>query len=158
LAKVTGMHARPRREATLLEVPVLEDGDDPGPGPIHPDVVVDVLRLDPRLVGRGLPLRPFAYRLGEDTIERVRDLFRPGDWVVLDSRPGELTADRVHAVRFMGRVVLSRVLAKRDSLLLLPSEGRSDVRVLDLEPGELLGRFIVGNVVLTIRGEGPPTE
>ena len=150
--------ARRPRDTGLLEIPVLEDGDDPGPGPIHPDVVVDVLRLDPRVLGRAVPLRPFAFRLSEDAIERVRDLFRPGDWVVLDSRPGELTADRVHAVRFMGRVILSRVLAKRDSLLLLPSEGRSDVRVLDLEPGELPGRFIVGNVVLTIRGEGPPTE
>ena len=150
--------ARRPRDTGLLEIPVLEDGDDPGPGPIHPDVVVDVLRLDPRVLGRAVPLRPFAFRLSEDAIERVRDLFRPGDWVVLDSRPGELTADRVHAVRFMGRVILSRVLAKRDSLLLLPSEGRSDVRVLDLEPGELPSRFIVGNVVLTIRGEGPPLD
>ncbi len=145
-------------DSGLLAIPVLEEGDDPGSGEIHPEAVVDVLRLDPRLLGGGPLRRPFAYCLGEDAIERVRDLFRPGDWVVLDSRPGELTADRVQAVRFKGRVLLSRVLAKRDSLLLLPSEGRSDVRVLDLGPGELLDRYIVGNVVLTIRGEGPPRE
>ena len=146
--------ARRPRDTDLLEIPVLEDGDDPGPGPIHPDVVVDVLRLDPRVLGRAVPLRPYAFRLSEDAIERVRDLFRPGDWVVLDSRPGELTADRVHAVRFDRRVILSRVLAKRDSLLLLPTEDRSDVQVLDLSPEEPLSRFIVGCVVVTIRGEG----
>jgi hypothetical protein len=38
----------------------------------------------------------------------------------------------------------------------IPSEGRSDVRVLDLEPRERPARHLVGHVVLLIRGEGPP--
>jgi transcriptional regulator with XRE-family HTH domain len=146
--------SQPRSDTDLVEVPVLAECADPGEGPIPPELIVDVLRLDPRVLGREDPLRPFAYRLGDDAIARVQDLFRPGDWVVLDSRPRELTADRVHAVRFDRRVILSRVLAKRDSLLLLPTEDRSDVQVLDLSPEEPLERFIVGCVVVTIRGEG----
>jgi transcriptional regulator with XRE-family HTH domain len=143
----------PRRNAAFVEVPVLSECADPGDETIPADVIVDVLRLDPRVFGHREPLRPFAYRPRERAIARVRDLIHPGDWVVLDSRPRELSADHVHAVRFRERVILSRVLAKRDSLLLLPSEGRSDVEVLDLPPGELQKRLIVGSVAVTIRGE-----
>jgi transcriptional regulator with XRE-family HTH domain len=149
-----GALARLRREAEPLEIPVLDPGADPGSGGIPPESVLDVLLLDPRVLGREKPRRPFAYRLNEATIARVQDLYRRGDWVVIDSRPGVLTADRVHAVRLHGRVILSRVIAKRDSLLLLPTEGESDVQVLDLPPGESPDRVIVGCVVATVRGEG----
>lgn len=154
LASSRGLFARSRRDTEPVELPVLEAGADPGNERIPTEAIQDVLLLDSRVFGRGKPTRPFAYRLNEAMIARVLDLFRPGDWVVVDSRPGGLTADRVHAVRLHGRVILSRVLAKRDSLLLLPTEGQSDVQVLDLPPGEPLDRVIVGCVVVTIRGEG----
>jgi transcriptional regulator with XRE-family HTH domain len=143
----------PRPDSSLIEVPVLRECADPGDGTIPSNLIVDVLRLDPRVFGREEPLRPFAYCPRYEAIARVRDLFRPGDWVVLDSRPRELSADRVHAVRFRERVILSRVIAKRDSLLLLPTEGRSDVEVLDLSPGEPAERLIAGSLLVTIRGE-----
>ncbi|MBZ5637402.1 MAG: helix-turn-helix domain-containing protein [Acidobacteriia bacterium] len=150
---VLSLSTNPVSEAgpALVEVPVLRECADPGDDQIPPNLVVAVLRLDPLIFGEP-PVRPFAYRPRYEAIARVRDLFQPGDWVVLDSRPKELAAEHVHAVRFRERVILSRVLAKRDSLLLLPSEGRSDVEVVDLPPGEPWERLVAGSLAVTIRG------
>lgn len=158
VAQERAVEDRLRAAHDLVAVPVLHECADPGEGAIPPRVIVDVLRVDRRVFGSAEPRRPFAYRVQDRSIRRVQDLFRPGDWVVLDSRPRALTADRVHAVRLRGKVVLSRILAKGDALLLLPTEGRSDVEVLDRSPGEPIGRLVVGSVVVSIRGESPPVE
>lgn len=139
----------------LVEVPVLREGDDPGDGTTIPaSAPIDVLRLDPRMLGGTRPVRPFAYRVGPDGAPRVRGELRPGDWAVLTSRAGRIHSGAVYAVRLRGRVVLSRAAVKGNALLLPPSEGRSDFELLEIDRPETLTKVVAGRMVLSIRGSG----
>jgi transcriptional regulator with XRE-family HTH domain len=143
------------RGFTLLEIPLLEDGADPGDGDeVDESGVVDTLFLDSRLFGTTDLVRPFAYRPGKRAARRLGERLHPGDYVVLDSGMPQLRPDTIVAVRFRGEVVLARALLKKNALLLLPAPGEGDFDVIDLDGPESLSAILVGWVVLTVRGPG----
>jgi transcriptional regulator with XRE-family HTH domain len=147
--------ARPEeapRGFTLLEIPVLEDGADPGDrDEVDESQTVDTLFLDSRLFGRAALRRPFAYRPGDLALRRIGERIRPGDHVVLSSGVPQLRPETIVAVRFRREVVLARALLKKTALLLLPAAGARDFDVIELDDPEQLPSLVVGHVVLTVR-------
>jgi transcriptional regulator with XRE-family HTH domain len=139
----------------VIEIPILADGADPGEDPSASPGVIDTVRFDPRALPLETTGRLFAYRPRADFLERVGALIKPGDLVILTSTTGRLAPDRIHAVRREGEIVLSRVLFKRDALLLLPGEDSARIDVIDLAGREELVRAIAGSVVTTVRNWGP---
>jgi transcriptional regulator with XRE-family HTH domain len=148
---------KPRQEDaprgfTLLEIPVLEDGADPGDGDeVDESQIVDTLFLDSRLFGATVLSRPFAYQPADRALRRLGERIRPGDQVVLDSGVPQLRPETIVAVRFRGEVVLTRALLKKTALLLLPAPGAGDFDVIDLGSRDRLHDLVVGRVVLTVR-------
>jgi len=148
---------KPRQEDaprgfTLLEIPVLEDGTDPGDGDeVDESQIVDTLFLDSRLFGATVLSRPFAYQPDDRALRRLGERIRPGDHVVLDSGVPQLRPETIVAVRFRGEVVLTRALLKRTALLLLPAPGAGDFDVIEIGSRDRLQDLVVGRVVLTVR-------
>lgn len=131
----------------VVEVPLLAEGADPA----HTEALGphDVLRLDSRLLPAAGGL--FAYEAGRETVSRLGDLVAPGDYVVLSRRVRRLAPDRIYAVKFRERYVLSRVLFKGVALLLLPGDRRSNFDVIDLPNPSEVPEVVAGVAVLTIR-------
>jgi transcriptional regulator with XRE-family HTH domain len=145
------------RGFTLLEIPLLEDGADPGDGDeVDESQIVDTLFLDSRLFGSTVLRRPFAYLPDDRALRRLGERIRPGDHVVLDSGVPPLRPETIVAVRFRGEVVLTRALLKKTALLLLPAPGARDFDVIEIGTRDQLREFLVGRVVLTIRNWQPP--
>ena len=142
--------AATRHHPEFLAIPVLEDGADPGPDPTASDRVIDVVQLHARMLP-DRPEQPFAYRPTADMIHRVYPLIHAGDLVILDATRNRVTRDTVQAVRFRGAITLSRVLHKRDQLLLVPAGDSSDFDVVDLPDPDSLSQILVGTVIVTIR-------
>ncbi len=134
----------------MAPVPVLEDGFDPGDDPMNATGVQGTIPLPEQVLPPSV-VGPFAYRPGEEAVLRVSNEVAPGSLVVLSTRPGPLDAKHIHAVRHQGRVILSRVLDRGDSMLLLHDSDRSQVEVVDLNPGEMIGERIAGTVVLVLK-------
>jgi len=147
--------ARPEeapRGFTLLEIPVLEDGADPGDDDeVDEAQTVDTLFLDSRLFGTTDLRRPFAYRPGDRALRRVSGRIRAGDHVVLSSGVPQLRPETIVAVRFRREVVLARALLKKTALLLLPAPGAGDFDVIEIDDRDQLQSLVVGHVVLTVR-------
>jgi len=138
----------------MIEIPVLEDGADPGDDPVHSGRAIDVVRFDPRALPLETTGRLFAYRPGRSFLRRVEDLIRPGDLVILTSRMGRLAPDRIHAVRHEGEILLSRLLYERNALLLLPGGDSARIDVIEVPERRELPRIVAGSVVTTIRNWG----
>lgn len=138
----------------VIRIPVLEDGADPGDDPATSEAVIDLVLFDPRALPLQTTGRLFAYRPGRPFLRRVENLIKPGDLVILSSRIGRLAPDRIHAVRRDGEILLSRVLYKRNALLLLPAEDSARIEVIDLPGREALPGIIAGSVVTTVRAWG----
>jgi transcriptional regulator with XRE-family HTH domain len=137
--------------ARVLEVPVLEPGVDPGSGPGIPEaLVVDRLLVDLRLVRGERLVRPFAFLAGGGTTERLQGEARPGDWVVINSAAGKPAPEAIYAVRLGRKIVLSRVVTKGVTLLLMPGQGQRNVEVIDLGEGGVLPH-LAGRVALVVR-------
>ena len=140
------------RGFTLLEIPVLEDGTDPGDDEeVDEAQIVDTLFLDSRLFGATDLRRPFAYRPEERALRRLGERIRPGDHVVLSTGVHALRPETIVAVRFRGEVVLARALVKKRALLLLPAPGAGDLDVIEIDDRDQLQGLLVGRVVLTVR-------
>lgn len=140
------------RGFTLLEIPVLDDGADPGDDDeVDESQIVDTLFLDSRLFGATDLRRPFAYRPDDRALRRVGQRIRAGDHVVLSSGVPALRPETIVAVRFRGEVVLARALLKKTALLLLPAPGDGDFDVIEIEDRDQLQDLVVGRVVLTVR-------
>ncbi|MNC97306.1 hypothetical protein D3C83_149220 [compost metagenome] len=61
-------------------------------------------------------------------------------------------AQTLFAVRTGGRIVLSRVLFKGTTVLLLPPPGKSDFEIVELQRDENIGKVLAGQVLMTLRG------
>jgi transcriptional regulator with XRE-family HTH domain len=136
----------------VVRVPLLEAGADPisleDPSP-SPTAIRDHVSLDGRLVGA--PAGPiFAYLVTEEAMGHLRGAANPGDLVIL-RQGGSVTPDRICAVRTERGVVLSRVLHKDGSLLLLPGEGETEFETVDVPDSKALQSAIAGTQVLLIR-------
>jgi hypothetical protein len=136
----------------VLRIPVLAEGADPGRTVPNALAVRDRLVVARRLVGDHPDDRLFAYDVGDRQMKHLRGLASPGDRVVFQ-RGGRVTSDRICAVRTPEGVVLSRVLFKDRSLLLLPGEGEGQggLEALDVEDVKGLRGVIAGTHVLLIR-------
>lgn len=137
-------------EADIARVPVLRDGADPGRLAPSPATIRDRLLVDRRLVQDHDPKRLFAYDVTEQAMAHLRGVANPGDRIVF-RRGGRVEPDRICAVRTGHGVVLSRVLLKGRSLLLLPGDGESDFESVDLERQRGQPSAIAGTHVLLIR-------
>jgi transcriptional regulator with XRE-family HTH domain len=137
-------------ETEILRIPVLADGADPGRTAPSPLSVRDRLLVDRRLVADHSPERLFAYEVTVAAMKHLRGLASPGDRIVFQ-RGGRAGPDRICAVRTNEGVVLSRVLFKGRSLLLLPGEGEQDFASVDVEGVKALPGVIAGTHVLLIR-------
>jgi transcriptional regulator with XRE-family HTH domain len=140
----------PAPEPEILRIPVLADGADPGRALPSPLAIRDRLLVDRRLVADHSPERLFAYEVTLPAMKHLRGLACPGDRVVFQ-RGGRVGPDRICAVRTPDGIVLSRVLFKERSLLLLPGEGERDFASVDVEGLKALPGVIAGTHVLLIR-------
>lgn len=131
----------------VVAIPLLRSGADPE----SEDALEEVLRIDGALLPPEDAEDLVAYRARGPMVNRVGDRIEPGTVVVVSRRFAEPSAERIHAVRFEGSVILSRVLRKGTLLLLLPPAGRSDVGEIELPAVGGLRDVLVGSVVLTIR-------
>jgi transcriptional regulator with XRE-family HTH domain len=138
--------------AAVVNVPELVSGADPADlATAGSRIVRGRLLLDPHLLGGHRPDELFAYAVAERDTKHLRGLASPGDRVVL-RRNAVLDSDRICAVRTAAGIVLSRVLVRDRSLLLLPGEGEIEFESVELPlPGETAG-VVVGTHVLLIRG------
>lgn len=136
----------------LTEVPFLEEGADPAAPADERRVAGRPLQLDARLFAEEDLGRLFAYRATRDMASRAGGSVHPGDWVILTSRVEPHEPQSIFAVRTQGRIVLSRVLFKGPSLLLLPPPGKSDFEIVELQRDEELSRVLAGRVLMSIRG------
>jgi transcriptional regulator with XRE-family HTH domain len=137
-------------EPEFLRIPVLADGADPGRTLPSPLAVRDRLVVDRRLVADHSPERLFAYEVTLPAMKHLRGLASPGDRIVFQ-RGGRVGPDRICAVRTPEGIVLSRVLFKDRSLLLLPGEGERDFASVDVEGVKALPGVVAGTHVLLIR-------
>jgi hypothetical protein len=142
--------APPGAEPEILRIPVLADGADPGKLAPSPIAIQDRLLVDRRLVADHPPERLFAYEVTLPAMKHLRGVASPGDRLVFQ-RGGRVSADRVCAVRTPEGIVLSRVLFKGRSLLLLPGEGERDFDSVEVEGLTALPGVIAGTHVLLIR-------
>jgi transcriptional regulator with XRE-family HTH domain len=138
--------------AAFVSVPELVSGADPADlSAASTRIVRDRLLLDQRLFGGQGPDELFAYAVAERDTKHLRGIASPGDRVVL-RRDVVLEPDRICAVRTAAGIVLSRVLVRERSLLLLPGEGEIEFESVELPlPGETAA-VVVGSHVLLIRG------
>ena len=83
-------------------------------------------------------------------MKHLRGVASPGDRIVFQ-RGGRVNSDRVCVVRTPGGIVLSRVLFKGRSLLLLPGDGERDFESVEVEGLKALPGIIAGTHVLLIR-------
>jgi transcriptional regulator with XRE-family HTH domain len=137
-------------DVEIYRIPVLADGADPGRTVPSPLSVRDRLLVDRRLVADHSPERLYAYEVTVPSMKHLRGLASPGDRIVFQ-RGGRVGPDRICAVRTPAGIVLSRVLFKGRSLLLLPGEGESDFASVDVEGVKALPGVIAGTHVLLIR-------
>ena len=139
-----------RDEPEILRVPVLADGADPGRTLPSPLAIRDRLLVDRRLVADHSPERLFAYEVTLPAMKHLRGLASPGDRIVFQ-RGGRVGPDRICVVRTPDGIVLSRVLFKGRSLLLLPGEGERHFASVEVEGLKALPGVIAGTHVLLIR-------
>jgi DNA-binding XRE family transcriptional regulator len=138
--------------ALVVRIPVLAESGDPdrlrSPATARRATKEEML-LDRRLLGKLADGLLFAYDVTPASLAHLRGVAAPGDRIVL--REGcSLGRDRVCAVRTDRGIVLSRVLVKERSLLLLPGEGETSFASVEVPRGGL-ERVIVGSHVLLIR-------
>jgi transcriptional regulator with XRE-family HTH domain len=137
--------AEPGEEA--LRVPLLPEGADPGsdPEPREYVTVQEELLQGERLV------RPFAWRLSPQGVERVFKTLHAGDYAVISREARQLERDEIYAVKVRNRIVLSRVIENAPDLLLLLSDGgEAEIDALRAEEGKVRS-LITGKVVAAIR-------
>ncbi len=137
--------------APVVEVTVLVEGTDPDTAGRDGTRVPDTLMLDRRTLPGDEAGELFAYRIADGGFSGVRGQLAPGDLLVLARDVGVLSPERVYAVRSGKRVVLSRVMLKDRSLLLLPREGESRFEVVEVDDPQRLEDVIVGRVLLTMK-------
>jgi transcriptional regulator with XRE-family HTH domain len=140
-------------EPDVVRVPVLLEGADPAgsetSSPSSP-AVRDQLLVDRRLFGPDQPAHLFAYEVTLGAMKHLRGLAAPGDLIVF-RRGGRVAPDLICAVRKNTGIVLTRVLFKDRSLLLLPGEGERDFETLAVEDAKAMGDVIAGTHALVIR-------
>jgi len=137
-------------ESAIIRIPVLAEGADPGRLAPSPLAIRDRLLVDRRLVDDHEPERLFAYDVTPRAMKHLRGLASPGDRIVF-LRAGHVGPDRICAVRAGGDIILSRVLFKGRSLLLLPGEGEPDFESIDVRDLRASPGVIAGTHVLLIR-------
>jgi hypothetical protein len=93
-------------------------------------------------------LNPFAWRLTDFGTERVHRVLKPRDVVIISEDLKTPEPKEIFAVRYMGRLVLSRVLRKGSVTLLLSSRGETEIEVLEDSETETA---LVGRIALVIR-------
>ncbi|HVP14004.1 MAG TPA: helix-turn-helix domain-containing protein [Terriglobales bacterium] len=143
-----------QRDGDAVLVPEYEEGADPGDPTRPAPRELATHRVSPGSCPLAEPLaRPFAYRLSEAGVRRVRDALAPGEIAVLTRRIWPLEPSAPHAVRLSGHVVLSRVLWNERQLLLLPAPGESDFLVLEAPGRTALERLVAGRVAAVLRPE-----
>jgi transcriptional regulator with XRE-family HTH domain len=130
-----------------LRVPLLPECTDPGSDlePLEYVTVREELLQGERLV------RPFAWRLSPQGVERVFKTLHAGDYAVISREARPLERDEIYAVKVRNRIVLSRVMEKGpDLLLLLSDRGEAEIDALRAEEGRVRS-LIAGRVVAAIR-------
>lgn len=133
-------------------IPEFEEGANPGDAARAGPRALALHRIAPETLSAVEPLvRPFAYRLSESGVRRVRDVLRPGEVAVLTRRTWPLEPTAPYAVRLSGHALLTRVLWNERQLLLLPGPGDSDFIVLDSPDRTTLERLLAGRVAAALR-------
>jgi transcriptional regulator with XRE-family HTH domain len=133
----------------LGPIPVLMEGSDPA---AEKRIVDRILFIrEQSIPPEEKPVEGFAYQISERGLGRIKNRgAEPGDFLVFSSEQGPIKADEIYAVRQAKRIVLSRVLEKKDLLLLLTDGAQEEIDVVRLEKDE--GRSpIAGRLVIVIR-------
>lgn len=134
---------------TRWNIPVVPEGTIPDPAARHR--ADEFIELSPSLlIDDDALLDPFAWRLSSAGVERIADLLRPRNLVVLSRLrpPPEFQPDDIWLVELDGRLVLSRV-ERSGELLILPSPS-AGTRILRPDPDGPADRHLRAKVVAAI--------
>ena len=132
--------------------PLLAEGADPGRGGSPWDLAEDTVVIDRNLLPAQTADDLWAYRISDAGARHAPDTLAAGDVVVLTREVWPLIGGAVYAVWLEGRVELSRVSAKEESLVVLLAGEVELIRLPGpgVAPDELRGR-----VVLLVRPTKP---
>jgi transcriptional regulator with XRE-family HTH domain len=134
----------------LLRIPILLEGTEPEAPGGPATRAVNSLRLDPVALPNPEELvRPFAYRLTDAGARRAAPVLRRDDLVIVTRNAWPLHPEPVYAVRFGGKIVLTRVRWMDDSLWLpAANQGGEPER---LPPSGTPPAALVGRLAAVIR-------
>ena len=141
---------REAQSREMLPVPLVAEGT--APGERTGGRATAMLRLDPALLPSGRRVvEPFAYRLSEDGTRFARGVLKAGDVVILSRDIWPLRPEGFYAVRMGGRVVISRVAVKGNSLVVIPTEPGTGIELLPLDEPSKPPPQLIGHVILMMR-------
>ncbi len=138
----------------VLGVVLAEEGSEPTEEEVRDRdrrVWIDRRALPERDVLRGA----FAWRLSREGLARVTGLYRRGDLVVIARDvwdPDAIHPRQVYAVRYEGRVVLSRIAWTDGRLVLLgPDDQMAAISVVEAKSEAALRKLVVGRVIAAVQ-------
>jgi transcriptional regulator with XRE-family HTH domain len=96
-------------------------------------------------------LSPFAYRVSESSIGRVRNVLKSGDTVVFTADIGVPDPKEIYLVLQGERAVISRIVDRPNVLVLLSDDGNDRIDVIPHSGPDDLQKIVVGRVAAIIR-------
>jgi hypothetical protein len=145
--------AAPSVRATVVRVPLLEEGTDPQDAAGTGDTIaIDSILLDDGQDREAL----FAYRVSSKSATNVSDVVSPGDVLVFAENPEGVDPGAIYAVRARSRIVLTRVVYTKPTLLLMPGPSGPSPVPIPVGDERALRGVLAGVVVASIRSWPKP--
>jgi transcriptional regulator with XRE-family HTH domain len=94
---------------------------------------------------------PFAYRVSESSIGRVRNVLKSGDTVVFTTDIGVPDPREIYLVLQGERAVISRIVDRPNVLVLLSDDGNDRIDVIPHSGPDDLQKIVVGRIAAIIR-------
>jgi transcriptional regulator with XRE-family HTH domain len=94
---------------------------------------------------------PFAYRVSESSIGRVRNVLKSGDTIVFTTDIGVPDPKEIYLVLQGDRAVISRIVDRPNVLILLSDDGNDRIDVIPHSGPDDLQKIVVGRIVAIIR-------
>jgi transcriptional regulator with XRE-family HTH domain len=131
------------RPKGFYRIPIIPPSESAGTDFI--ELKTDICRAGEQLVS------PFAYRVSESSIGRVRNVLKSGDTVVFTADIGVPDPKEIYLVLQGERAVISRIVDRPKVLVLLSDDGNDRIDVIPHSGPDDLQKIVVGRVAAIIR-------
>jgi transcriptional regulator with XRE-family HTH domain len=131
------------RTKDIYRIPIIPPSESAGTDFI--ELKKDICRAGEQLVS------PFAYRVSESSIGRVRNVLKSGDTVVFTTDIGVPDPREIYLVLQGERAVISRIVDRPNVLVLLSDDGNDRIDVIPHSGPEDLQKIVVGRIAAIIR-------